>query len=152
MLHQWTCSNHCISIYFWNVWFDCLFMCNFWFSLHTIVDWFKISATLEKERSAFFFIFIIINCLCYWSTLFQRAEHIVKSHDASNGPLFLYMAFQNVHSPVQAPKQHVNKYSFINDTTRRTYAGMVDIMDEAVGNITGAFKEAGYVYISLFCK
>ena len=62
------------------------------------------------------------------------------------------MAFQNVHSPVQAPKQNVDKYSFINDTTRRTYAGMVDIMDEAVGNITGAFKEAGYVYISLFCK
>ena len=62
------------------------------------------------------------------------------------------MAFQNVHSPVQAPKQHVDKYSFINDTTRRTYAGMVDIMDEAVGNITGAFKEAGYVYISLFSK
>ena len=62
------------------------------------------------------------------------------------------MAFQNVHSPVQAPKQHVDKYSFINDTTRRTYAGMVDIMDEAVGNITGAFKEAGYVYISFFCK
>ncbi|PFX34029.1 arylsulfatase B-like [Stylophora pistillata] len=73
----------------------------------------------------------------------KRAEQIVKSHDAQNGPLFLYMAFQNVHSPVQAPKQHVDKYSFINDTIRRSYAGMVDIMDEAVGNITGAFKEAG---------
>ena len=54
------------------------------------------------------------------------------------------MAFQNVHSPVQCPKQHVDKYAFINDTIRRTYAGMVDIMDEAVGNITDAFKEAGY--------
>ena len=58
------------------------------------------------------------------------------------------MAFQNVHSPVQAPKQYVDKYSFIDDTIRQTYAGMVDIMDEAVGNITGAFKEAGYVCIS----
>lgn len=54
------------------------------------------------------------------------------------------MAFQNVHSPVQAPKEHTEKYAFINDTLRRTYAGMVDIMDEAVGNITDAFKEAGY--------
>jgi len=54
------------------------------------------------------------------------------------------MAFQNVHSPVEAPKEYTDKYAFINDTTRRTYAGMVDIMDEAVGNITEAFKEAGY--------
>ena len=54
------------------------------------------------------------------------------------------MAFQNVHSPVQAPKEYVDKYAFVDDTLRRTYAGMVDIMDEAVGNITEAFKEAGY--------
>lgn len=58
------------------------------------------------------------------------------------------MAFQNVHSPVQAPYEHVEKYTFIKDTLRRTYAGMVDIMDEAVGNITDAFKEAGYFIIN----
>ena len=67
----------------------------------------------------------------------------MKSHNSSS-PLFLYMAFQNVHGPVQAPKEHVDKYAFIDDILRRTYAGMVDIMDEAVGNITEAFKEAGY--------
>ena len=54
------------------------------------------------------------------------------------------MAFQNVHSPVQAPQQYIDKYSFIEDETRRTYAGMVDILDEAVGNITDAMKDAGY--------
>jgi len=53
------------------------------------------------------------------------------------------MAFQNVHAPVQAPKKYTDKYSFIEDETRRTYAGMVDIMDEAVGNITEAMKDAG---------
>lgn len=58
------------------------------------------------------------------------------------------MAFQNVHGPVQAPKENVEKYAFIEDTLRRTYAGMVDIMDEAVGNITDAFKEAGYFIIN----
>lgn len=72
----------------------------------------------------------------------KRAQQIAKSHNTSN-PLFLYMAFQNVHGPVQAPKKYIDKYAFINDTLRRTYAGMVDIMDEAVGNITEAFKEAG---------
>ena len=54
------------------------------------------------------------------------------------------MAFQNAHEPVQAPKKYSDKYSFIEDETRRTYAGMVDIMDEAVGNITEAMKDAGY--------
>ena len=53
------------------------------------------------------------------------------------------MAFQNVHAPVQAPDAYIQKYSFIQDETRRTHAAMVDIMDEAVGNLTRAFKTAG---------
>ena len=54
------------------------------------------------------------------------------------------MAFQNVHEPLQAPKQYTDKYNFIEDKDRRTYAGMVDILDEAIGNITEAMKDAGY--------
>ena len=55
------------------------------------------------------------------------------------------MAFQNVHIPLQVPKRYSDKYSFIDDEDRRTYAGMVDILDEAVGNITQAMKDAGYI-------
>ena len=54
------------------------------------------------------------------------------------------MAFKVVHAPVQAPQKYMDKYSFIGDKTRRKHAGMVDIMDEAVGNITEAMKDAGY--------
>ena len=54
------------------------------------------------------------------------------------------MAFQNVHIPLQVPKRYSDKYSFIDNEDRRTYAGMVDILDEAVGNITQAMKDAGY--------
>ena len=70
-------------------------------------------------------------------------EKIVKSHNPAQ-PLFLYMAFQNVHSPVQAPQQYVDKYKFIKNDLRRRYAGMVDILDEAVGNLTNTLKTAGY--------
>ena len=54
------------------------------------------------------------------------------------------MAFKVVHAPVQAPQKYMDKYSFIGDKTRRKHAGMVDILDEAVGNITEAMKDAGY--------
>ena len=76
-------------------------------------------------------------------------EKIVKSHDPAQ-PLFLYMAFQNVHDPVQAPQKYIDKYSFIKNTLRRGYAGMVDILDEAVGNITKAFTSAGYATKTIF--
>ena len=55
------------------------------------------------------------------------------------------MAFQNVHNPIQAPNKYVEKYDFIDQKMRRVHAGMADILDEAVGNITKMFKEKGYV-------
>ena len=64
-------------------------------------------------------------------------ETIVKSHDPAQ-PLFLYMAFQNVHDPVQVPQQYI-LIKFIKNDLRRTYTGMVDI--------TVAFKPAGYVEV-----
>ena len=74
--------------------------------------------------------------------LLKRVKEIVEYHDPEQ-PLFLYMAFQNVHNPIQAPEEYVHKYDFINQRMRRVHAGMVDIMDEAVGNITKAFKDKG---------
>lgn len=53
------------------------------------------------------------------------------------------MAFENVHDPIQAPKKYLNKYNFIKDKDRRTYAAMMDVVDEAIGNITEVFKEKG---------
>ena len=47
--------------------------------------------------------------------------------------------------PLQAPQQYVDEYKFIKNDLRRTYAGMVDIVDEAINNRTEAFKTVGYV-------
>ena len=55
----------------------------------------------------------------------------------------MYMAFQNVHNPVQAPDQYVDKFSFINHEMRRVHAGMVAVLEEAVDNITKMFKKKG---------
>lgn len=55
----------------------------------------------------------------------------------------MYMAFQNVHAPIQAPEKYTKKYDFITNKMRRVHAAMADILDEAVGNITDAFRKAG---------
>lgn len=41
----------------------------------------------------------------------------------------------------------MNQYDFIKDKTRRIYAGMVTAVDQAIGNVTKALKDKGYVVI-----
>ncbi|ESP03556.1 hypothetical protein LOTGIDRAFT_137302 [Lottia gigantea] len=72
----------------------------------------------------------------------ERAINIVKSHDQSK-PMFLYLAYQAVHSPLQAPRRYIRPYFHIQDKHRRKYAGMVSCLDEGIGNLTDALKEAG---------
>ena len=72
----------------------------------------------------------------------QQAQKIIDNHDSSM-PLFLYLPFQNVHFPVQAPQKYIDKYSFINNKIRRTYAAMLDIADEAIGNVTKSLQKSG---------
>ncbi|XP_033647411.1 arylsulfatase I-like [Asterias rubens] len=78
----------------------------------------------------------------------QEAENIIATHDKSQ-PLFLYFAHQAVHSgndpehALQAPKEYYDRFSNITDDKRRMFAAMVAVMDESVGNVTRALKEAG---------
>ncbi len=72
----------------------------------------------------------------------SKVQDIVKNHDQAK-PLFMYLPYQSVHSPLQAPQEYIDKYSNIHDENRRKFAGMVSIMDEAVKNVTDTFKKYG---------
>jgi len=59
-------------------------------------------------------------------------------------PLFLYVPFNAVHSPHQVPESYKEPYTKL-EGVRRTYAGMLSAMDEAIGQIAAALKEKGLV-------
>eukprot|EP00051_Salpingoeca_urceolata_P009789 m.118963 g.118963 ORF g.118963 m.118963 type:complete len:539 (-) comp16448_c0_seq3:185-1801(-) len=71
-----------------------------------------------------------------------RAQTVIQNHDESKGPLFLYMPFQSVHCPIQAPASYVEPYAHL-DPNRQTFAGMLAALDEAVGQVIDALKIKG---------
>ena len=68
-----------------------------------------------------------------------EAERIVSEHDSSQ-PLYLYLPFQAVHEPLEAPQRFVDMYAHVKDKKRRVFSAMVTAMDEAIGNVTNALK------------
>ncbi|MCF7817302.1 MAG: sulfatase [Kiritimatiellales bacterium] len=58
-------------------------------------------------------------------------------------PLFLYIAYNAPHVPLEAPQEYLDKYSNIQNKDRRTYAAMVDNLDWNVGRILAALDELG---------
>jgi arylsulfatase A-like enzyme len=72
----------------------------------------------------------------------DAARHI-REHNAQK-PFFIYMAFTAVHAPLQVPEKYRDLYDKKWPNNRRTYAGMVTAMDEAVGQIVSAIEARGW--------
>jgi arylsulfatase A-like enzyme len=58
-------------------------------------------------------------------------------------PFFFYLAFNAVHSPLEAEKEYEARFAHITDPKRRTYAAMTAAMDDAVGRVLAALRENG---------
>jgi len=58
-------------------------------------------------------------------------------------PFFLYLSYNAVHAPWQAPENVAHKVKHIEDPKRRTYAGMLVSMDDGIGRVVQALKDNG---------
>ncbi len=79
----------------------------------------------------------------YTTTLLgDEAVRLIEQQDAGR-PFFLYVPFNAPHSPLQAPAEYLDKYRGIADQKRRTYAAMVNCVDDQIGRIVAALEKRG---------
>jgi len=77
----------------------------------------------------------------YSTTLLgNEAVRFIERRDR-NRPFLLYVPFNAPHSPLQAPAEVLKRYANIQDSKRRAYAAMVDVMDEQIGRILGSLDK-----------
>jgi arylsulfatase A-like enzyme len=78
----------------------------------------------------------------YLTDAFAReAVSFIDKHQ--NQPFFLYLAFNAVHTPMQADDPRLQKFAHISDKQRRTYAAMMSALDDAVGRVRNKLDESG---------
>jgi len=71
----------------------------------------------------------------------REAVAFIDSHKEK--PFFLYLAFNAVHAPLQAPEKYLQRFGSIEDRRRRTYAAMLSAMDDAIGAVMTKLRKEG---------
>jgi arylsulfatase A-like enzyme len=75
----------------------------------------------------------------YLTDAFSReASAFVRRHDKD--PFFLYVAYNAPHTPLQAPKEYLERVASIEDPTRRSYAAMITAMDDGIGRLLATIE------------
>ncbi len=73
--------------------------------------------------------------------LTREAIDFIDRHD--DKPFFLYLAYNAVHSPLQATDESLAKFSHLNDLQRRIFAAMLSSMDDSVGQVLEQLRKSG---------
>jgi arylsulfatase A-like enzyme len=56
-------------------------------------------------------------------------------------PWFVYLPFNAVHGPMEAPQKYIDRFQDIPEGKRRTYAGMQAALDDAIGSVLSKLRE-----------
>ena len=78
----------------------------------------------------------------YLTTAFTReAVAFIERHKRE--PFFLYLPYNAVHSPMQAPVKEVEQFKNIAGAHRAIFAGMLKALDDSVGAVLSKLRENG---------
>ena len=91
-------------------------------------DWYRDDKPLQEEG--------------YTTHLVTREACRLILEQPADKPLFLYVAFNGVHAPYQVPTQYKEAFPNLKGN-RQAMAAMLSVVDESVGQITGALEEKG---------
>jgi arylsulfatase A-like enzyme len=69
-----------------------------------------------------------------------QAIDFIERH--ADEPWFLYLAYNSVHIPMQAPQAYINEFPNLTGD-RQTYAAMLTVMDESIGEVLGVLDYLG---------
>lgn len=72
--------------------------------------------------------------------LADEAEQLIDRYDGRS-PFFLYLPFNAVHGPHQAPEEYLAKYAHLG--RRGPQRAQLECMDQAVGRVLGALERKG---------
>lgn len=70
----------------------------------------------------------------------REAAAFIERHQQH--PFLLYLAFNAVHTPMEADKDRLARFESIDAKPRRTYAGMLSAMDDAVGRVLKTLRDS----------
>lgn len=98
-------------------------------SAHDVLDWQRDNKPVKEKGYA-------------TQLLGADAVKRIRAHDGKK-PLFLYLAFTAPHTPYQAPPEYLERCKSIEDETRRTYAAMIECLDDEIGKTLAALDEKG---------
>jgi arylsulfatase A-like enzyme len=56
-------------------------------------------------------------------------------------PWFVYLPFNAVHGPLEAPQKYLDRFGDIPEGKRRTFAAMLSAMDDAIGSVLTKLRE-----------
>ena len=58
-------------------------------------------------------------------------------------PFFLTLSFNAPHDPFQVPKKYFDRIEGVTDSVKRVYYGMIEALDDAVGNVLHKLQQEG---------
>jgi len=79
----------------------------------------------------------------------REAVGFIERHQ--DRPFFLYLAYNAVHSPMQATDDYLHRFGHIEDIHRRIFAAMLSQLDDSVGAVLEKLQDTGLAERTLVC-